>query len=104
MNKIENLHGSFYEIQVAGEAHAQYLPIKRDELISIFIRKRYTLDDEIATLANAEDSEKHAQEYAEYQAYRKAVKDGIAEIWDDVERINKEWEDNQPKPDMMRGE
>lgn len=100
MNKITKLWGNFYEVKVADEAHAQFLPIKRDELISTFIRKRYSLDDELAILANANDSEKHAAEYAEYQNYRKAVKDGISEIWADVESANKAWEDAQPKADM----
>lgn len=102
MNEIKKLWGHFYEVKIAGEAHAQFLPIKRDELISTFIRKRYSLDDELATLANANDSEKHAAEYAEYQNYRKSVKDGISEIWADVENANKAWEDAQPKPEMER--
>ena len=100
MNEIKKLYGHFYEVKVAGEAHAQFLPIKRDELISTFIRKRYSLDDELATLANANDSEKHAAEYAEYQNYRKAVKDGIGEIWADIESANKAWEDAQPKTEI----
>lgn len=100
MNEIKKLWGHFYEVKVAGEAHAQFLPIKRDELISTFIRKRYSLDDELATLANANDSEKHAAEYAEYQNYRKAVKDGISEIWADIEKANKDWENAQPKTEI----
>lgn len=96
-NKIKKLWGYFYEVSVAGEAHAQFLPIKRDELISTFIRKRYTLDDELALLANGGDTEKHASEYAAYQDYRKEVKDGIAEIWGEVSAANAAWEDAQPK-------
>jgi len=100
MNRIEKLHGDFVEITINDESHAQYLPVKRDSLISVYIRKKYTLDDEIATLANANDSEKHAAEYAAYQAYRTSVKSGISEIWDEVERMNQEWEDAQPKMEM----
>ncbi len=100
MNQITKLWDNFYEIKVADEAHAQFLPIKRDELISTFIRKRYTLDDELALLANGTDSEKHADEYAEYQNYRKAVKDGIAEIWNEIDTVNKAWVDAQPKAEM----
>lgn len=93
---IKKLYGDFYEIRVAGEAHAKFLPLKRDELITAFIRKRYTMDDEIALLANASDTERHAEEYAEYQSYRKSIKEGLAEIWEEVEAVNKAWEDSIP--------
>lgn len=102
MNEIKKLYSHFYEVNVAGESYAQFAPIKRDELISKFIRKRYTLDDELATLANANDSDKHAAEYAAYQAYRTSVKSGISEIWASIEAANKEWEDAQPKAEEMR--
>ena len=100
MSEINKLWGHFYEVKVAGEAHAQFLPIKRDELISVFIRKRYSLDDELAILANGNDTEKHASEYAEYQSYRKAIKDGIAEIAEDIASANAMWESEQPKQEM----
>jgi len=102
MNEIKKLYCHFYEVNIAGESHAQFAPIKRDELISVFIRKKYTLDDELATLANANDSEKHSAEYAAYQAYRTSVKSGISEIWASIEAANKAWEDEQPKAEEMR--
>ena len=97
MNKIKKLYQGFAEVIIADEAVALYLPIERPALITTFIRKKYTLDDELAILANGEDTEAHSKEYAEYQAYRNAVKSGIAEIKADIDALNKEWEDAQPK-------
>lgn len=101
MNKIEVLHPGFVEVTIADEAIAQYLPVERGALITSMIRKRYTLDDELAILANGEDTEAHAKEYQEYQEYRAEIKAGIAEIQLAIDITNKEWEDAQPKHEPM---
>lgn len=101
MNKIEVLHPGFVEVTIADEAVAQYLPVERGALITQMIRKRYTLDDELAILANGEDTEAHAKEYKEYQEYRSEVKAGIAEIQLSIDLINQEWKNAQPKREPM---
>ena len=48
---------------------------KYPELVSRYIRERYTLDAEFAIINNYNaDPQGHAQEYAEYQAFRASCK------------------------------
>lgn len=47
----------------------------RNALIAALIRRKYTADDELALINNAEDGEqKHVDEYNEYQAFRSDCK------------------------------
>ena len=48
---------------------------KYPELVSRYIREKYTLDAEFALINNHNaDPEGHAEDYAEYQAYRAECK------------------------------
>lgn len=50
-------------------------------LVSKFIHERYSQDDEFALINNYNaDPQGHAEEYAEYQAYRAACKQRAREI------------------------
>ncbi|MBO7214566.1 MAG: hypothetical protein J6V66_03610 [Clostridia bacterium] len=47
-----------------------------NEKVSMFIRQKYTINDEIALINNYNlDKEKYKQEYEEYQEYRAQCKE-----------------------------
>ena len=53
---------------------------RRAKYIAGLIGKRYTADDQIATLANGADTPGHAQELAEFVEYRKVCKQKVDEL------------------------
>ena len=51
------------------------------ERVSMFIRQRYTIDDEIALINNYNlDKEKYQEEYEEYQEYRAQCKEWAKQV------------------------
>lgn len=53
------------------------------KLVSEFIHKRYSYDDEVALLNNYNaDPQAYGEEYAEYQAYRAEVKQAVKDAFE----------------------
>lgn len=92
MPGLKHLYAHYYEVAVGGEAIVTALPIKRETVINDIIRRRYTVSDEIALLANGRDSEKHAEEMDEYQAFRSAVKADLSSLSVEIEKVNAAFE------------
>lgn len=88
---IKHQYGHFYEVTSGGETVMAALPIERNKLIGDIMRKRYTVNDEIALLANGSDTEKHAAELEAYQSFRASVKAGIASLQSEIDRLNEEF-------------
>lgn len=86
--RIKHQYGHFYEVTSGGETVMAALPIERDKLIGDIMRKRYSVNDEIALLANGRDTEKHEKELEEYQTFRASVKSGIASIQAEINALN----------------
>ena len=86
--RIKHQYGHFYEVTSGGEPDIAALPIERNKLIGDIMRKRYSVNDEIALLANGSDTDKHAQELEEYQTFRASVKSGIASIQAEIDALN----------------
>lgn len=85
---IKHQYGHFYEVAAGGEVIAAALPIERNRLIGDIMRKRYTVNDEIALLANGSDTDRHAEELEAYQSFRASVKAGIASLQSEIDRLN----------------
>lgn len=85
---IKHQYGHFYEVTSGGETVMAALPIERNKLIGDIMRKRYSVNDEIALLANGSDTDKHAKELEEYQTFRASVKSGIASIQAEIDALN----------------
>lgn len=86
--KIKHQYGHFYEVTSGGETVMAALPIERNKLIGDIMRKRYSVNDEIALLANGSDTDKHAQELEEYQTFRASVKADIAVLQSEIDALN----------------
>lgn len=53
---------------------------KRDKFIAGLIGKQYSIDAQIAVLANGSDTEQHATDLAEFTAYRTICKNAVDEL------------------------
>lgn len=53
---------------------------RRDKYIAGLINKRYSIDTQIAILANGDDTERHAQELRDFAAFRAQCKRDIDEL------------------------
>lgn len=53
---------------------------RRDKYIAGLIGKRYSLDAQIAILANGADTDQHAQELREFETYRTTCKQAVDEL------------------------
>lgn len=53
---------------------------RRDKYIAGLIGKRYSLDAQIAILANGADTDQHAQELREFETYRNECKQAVDEL------------------------
>lgn len=92
MPGLKHLYAHYYEVAVGGEAIVAALPIKRETVINDIIRRRYTVSDEIALLANGRDSDRHAEEMDEYQTFRTAVKADLSSLSAEIEKVNAAFE------------
>lgn len=53
---------------------------RRDKYIAGLIGKRYTIDAQLAMLANGNDTENHAQELRDFEAFRIKCKQDVDEL------------------------
>ena len=99
---IKHQYGHFYEVAAGCETVMAALPIERDKLIGDIMRKRYSVNDEIALLANGRDTEKHAEELQAYQSFRASVKADIAVLQSEIDALNEAFaKDNAEREKTM---